>query len=203
MSANKSRSERKEETRQALLAAARRCFDEKGYAETAVGDIAREAGVAHGTFYVHFAGREAIADALLEGFNAELAAKLGPLLATGDAPLEATVRAAARVFLGALEADRALVRFYAARASHGLPAEALATGINPPALEALTGALAARVGARVRARSELAAHALLAAWLRVGLRHALVPGTRRADAEAVLVALTTGAIRALAPDGET
>ena len=36
-----------------LKQAARACFAERGYAATQVGDLARRAGVAHGTFYVH------------------------------------------------------------------------------------------------------------------------------------------------------
>ncbi|MFN7953097.1 MAG: TetR/AcrR family transcriptional regulator [bacterium] len=192
--AGSTRREQKAATRAALLAAARRCFERQGYAGTVVADIAREAGVAHGTFYVHFASREAAADALLEGFNDTLSRELAPLLADVARPLAGIVAEAARLFLGALDDDRALVRFYAERATSGLPAESLATGINPPALAALTSALVARAGADERRHVDLAAHGLLALWLRVGLRYVLVPGTRRAEAEAVLVELTSGAL---------
>ena len=133
------RSEQKAATQRQLLEAARRCFERQGYAGTAIGDIAREAGVAHGTFYVHFESREAVADVLLQGFNDNLSRALVPLLTADHGSLEATVREAAKLFLVALDDDRALVRFYAERAASGLPPDALATGINPPALAALIG----------------------------------------------------------------
>ncbi len=192
------RREQKAATRRALLEAARRCFERQGYAGTVVADIAREAGVAHGTVYVHFTGREAVADALLEDFNDALARELAPLLAVAEQPPDRVIADAARLFLRALDHDRLLVRFYAERAASGFTAETLATGINPPALAALTAALVARAGARAdRPHVDLAAHGLLAFWLRVGLRYVLVPGTRRADAEEVLVELTAGALERL------
>jgi AcrR family transcriptional regulator len=45
-----------------LLVAARQTFQRLGYADTRVTDIARQAGVAHGTFYTYFDSRE---DALM------------------------------------------------------------------------------------------------------------------------------------------
>ncbi|MEP3246616.1 MAG: TetR/AcrR family transcriptional regulator [Sneathiella sp.] len=47
-------SKRKAEKRERLLAAARKLFILRGYHETRPQDIAREADVAHGTFYSHF-----------------------------------------------------------------------------------------------------------------------------------------------------
>ncbi|MCG8491451.1 MAG: TetR/AcrR family transcriptional regulator [Sneathiellales bacterium] len=47
-------SKRKAEKRERLLAAARTLFIQRGYHETRPQDIAREADVAHGTFYSHF-----------------------------------------------------------------------------------------------------------------------------------------------------
>ena len=45
---------RKRESRRKLMAAARKLFVERGYHETRPQDISREAGVGHGTFYLHF-----------------------------------------------------------------------------------------------------------------------------------------------------
>ncbi|PKQ03406.1 MAG: hypothetical protein CVT72_14920 [Alphaproteobacteria bacterium HGW-Alphaproteobacteria-11] len=45
---------RKLESRRKLMAAARKLFVERGYHETRPQDISREAGVGHGTFYLHF-----------------------------------------------------------------------------------------------------------------------------------------------------
>lgn len=45
---------RKLESRRKLMAAARKLFVERGYHETRPQDISKEAGVGHGTFYLHF-----------------------------------------------------------------------------------------------------------------------------------------------------
>lgn len=47
-------SRRKQESRRKLMIAARRLFVERGYHDTRPQDISREAGVGHGTFYLHF-----------------------------------------------------------------------------------------------------------------------------------------------------
>lgn len=47
-----------EETRAQLLKASAKCFAAVGYGRTQVSDVTREAGVAVGTFYVHFTDKE-------------------------------------------------------------------------------------------------------------------------------------------------
>jgi len=47
-----------EETRTQLLRASAKCFAAVGYGRTQVSDVTREAGVAVGTFYVHFTDKE-------------------------------------------------------------------------------------------------------------------------------------------------
>lgn len=47
-------------SRAALLAAARRLFGSKGYANTKIADITQEAGRALGSFYTYFANKEEI-----------------------------------------------------------------------------------------------------------------------------------------------
>lgn len=47
-------------TRQRLLTSARRAFERKGYLNTRVADIAKGAGVAHGTFYKYFESKDDI-----------------------------------------------------------------------------------------------------------------------------------------------
>ncbi|MBX6376949.1 MAG: TetR/AcrR family transcriptional regulator [Clostridia bacterium] len=58
----------KAERQQALLAAARRVFARKGYHGATVRDIAEEAGVATGTFYLYFRNKEASFLALIDEF---------------------------------------------------------------------------------------------------------------------------------------
>jgi len=188
MSVNR-RALQKLETRTVLLDAARDCFESKGWAKTVVSDIAGAAGVAHGTFYVHFRDKDAVADALLAEFNARLAARVSAAVERAD-DLPARVRAAARSFLAALAAERAFVRWYAERLAQGVASDALIAGINPEARALLDGWLE-HEGVGEAHRAALVP-GLLALWIRVGVH----PGSARA-AEDVLVAATLGAIGAL------
>jgi AcrR family transcriptional regulator len=65
---------RKAESRQRLLAAARRLFIERGYHATRPQDIARAADVGHGTFYLHFADKRECFLAFAETASVELSA---------------------------------------------------------------------------------------------------------------------------------
>lgn len=65
-----------------LLGAATRLFVERGVDATSVADIAREAGVAKGTFYLYFESR----DELLAGLRERLAAEANARLAIVDVP---------------------------------------------------------------------------------------------------------------------
>jgi AcrR family transcriptional regulator len=67
-------SKRKEEKRNRLLEAARKLFVNKGYHETRPQDIAREADVAHGTFYSHFTDKREIFLAFASSAQEDLAA---------------------------------------------------------------------------------------------------------------------------------
>lgn len=51
---------RGERTRAALVDAARRVFEDKGYVQARISDIADAAGVAHGSFYTYFESKEAV-----------------------------------------------------------------------------------------------------------------------------------------------
>jgi AcrR family transcriptional regulator len=54
-----------DDTRARLFAAAAKLFATRGYHETTVDQIAREAGVAKGTFFVHFATKDAVISELV------------------------------------------------------------------------------------------------------------------------------------------
>jgi AcrR family transcriptional regulator len=88
-------------TRAALLAGARTVFERDGYVHARIADIARAAGVAHGSFYSHFSSKEEIFTAM----HAEIAEEMlhpapVPHGADGDdLDLEAALEAANRHYL--------------------------------------------------------------------------------------------------------
>ncbi|MCC6524300.1 MAG: TetR/AcrR family transcriptional regulator [Polyangiaceae bacterium] len=190
------RQEAKAATRRAVREAAEQAFAERGYDRTSIADIARAAGVATGTFYVHFPSKEALLDELLGAFNAELAERVGQALGKKGTE-HARVLAAAEAVLGACEAHRAFVSAYLERSRVGLEASALRDGINPPAY-GLVRAAVASLGVGGEAL-ELATHGLLALWLRVALQHVFRGAQPRAATAGVLADMTVGAVRALTP----
>lgn len=188
------RQEAKAATRRALLEAAQRAFAERGFAATSVADIARRAGVATGTFYVHFPSKDAALDELFTAFNAALAQRLAALLAARGR-LDDRVLAVAEAFLAECEAHRALLAAYLERSVGHLDPASLRDGVNPPAFALLRGALAQM---SVPARDlDLATHGLLALWMRVALQRLHQEKLTRAEAARVLARMTLGAVRAL------
>ena len=69
------RKEQKQNTRERLLAAAARCFAEKGYSGCSIADIAQRAYIAQGTMYAHFRSKEELFKAMIEGEHAQGAEK--------------------------------------------------------------------------------------------------------------------------------
>lgn len=84
---------RKAETRRRLLEATRRLFAKRGYHATRPQDIAREADVGTGTFYVHFADKREAFLAFTEQASAELADRVHASLLPG-ASFQARLRSA-------------------------------------------------------------------------------------------------------------
>lgn len=73
------RSERKRETRARLIQCAYRLFVDRGITRTRTVDIARSAGIAHGTVFVHFPTREALILAVVEEYGIRSVARLREL----------------------------------------------------------------------------------------------------------------------------
>src|SRR5256884_3941220 len=57
---------RGEATRGQLISIARRLFAERGYEDTSIEAVLREAGVSRGSLYHHFPGKEALFEAVAE-----------------------------------------------------------------------------------------------------------------------------------------
>ena len=64
------RKEQKNITRKNLKDCAIKLMMQRGFDETQIHDICKEANVAQGTFYVHFKNKEEILNELIEDFNA-------------------------------------------------------------------------------------------------------------------------------------
>src|SRR5690348_2591853 len=80
----RTQAERAADTREALIAAARPLFAEHGFADVALETIVRTAGVTRGALYHHFADKTELFAAVFERVEAEVAARMGEELATGD-----------------------------------------------------------------------------------------------------------------------
>lgn len=75
-------------SRAALLAAARRLFASKGYANTKIADITQEAGRALGTFYTYFSNKEEVLEQLAKDFKDEIDARVTQLDLSHGEPYE-------------------------------------------------------------------------------------------------------------------
>jgi AcrR family transcriptional regulator len=80
---------RADETRKRLISAAADLFKRKGYHQTWVEDIVREAGVAKGTFFCHFATKDAIAGELIAIQVANAQKARARALESGGTPIDA------------------------------------------------------------------------------------------------------------------
>jgi AcrR family transcriptional regulator len=195
------RGKQKAATRLAILTAARGCFGRLGVAGASIQDITRQAGVAQGTFYVHFASKEQVAETLLGDFNQELAAKLtaawDPAVANDP---RAYLTAVATAFLDHWREHHEFVRIYAEHAGSGLDLHQLRDGINPPMRELSTRVLSVLAAARghTHAPVELVAQGLLSMWLRIGLQCVLGDANPETTRD-LLVEMSLGAVNAVLP----
>ncbi|HEY5814858.1 MAG TPA: helix-turn-helix domain-containing protein [Solirubrobacterales bacterium] len=100
--AARTQAERSETTRNALVAAARELFAERGYAGVGTEEIVRAAGVTRGALYHHFDGKRELFAAVYEQIEIELAQRIATgALESGAAEPLAAMRAGAEMFLQA------------------------------------------------------------------------------------------------------
>lgn len=188
----------------ALVAAALLCFDRDGYATTSIGAITREAGVAHGTFYVHFKSKDALLDRLLAEFNAGLVERLAPVWSEpGLAPLPDQIRASADAFLGYWTERRSFVEIFSQKVAEGITLTELQQGFSEPVIGLLSmhlQHLAQELGAPLP-HAELVVQSVLAMWARVGLHHLADEGIERGEAVDLLTRMTLGLFRGVLPAG--
>ena len=98
-----------EDRRRQLLDAAVRVFARKGYHDSRVGDIAEEAGVAHGLLYHYFESKEALLEAVFRDTWSQIVESIREIEARGE-PATEQLRRVAALFLRAWARDPDLVR---------------------------------------------------------------------------------------------
>jgi AcrR family transcriptional regulator len=100
----KTQAERREETREQVLAAAARVFAKRGFHATSLEAIAEEAGFSRGAVYYNFADKEELFLELLDRRCAERAQDLRAVFADEEDDVEATSRQAQLAAQRALDA---------------------------------------------------------------------------------------------------
>jgi len=106
---------RSEETRAKILAVAEGLFAQKGYDATGVADICTAATVSKGAFYHHFPAKQAVFQALLEGWLAQLDAQMQTAFARSvDVPSGLTAMAGETgpIFAGANSRSLIFLEFW-------------------------------------------------------------------------------------------
>lgn len=90
-SRRRTQAERTEATREALIAAARRLFTERGYEGVGTEEIVRAAGVSRGALYHHFGDKASLLDAVYMRIEAESTERVARVVLGSElhSPLEA------------------------------------------------------------------------------------------------------------------
>jgi AcrR family transcriptional regulator len=95
-------------TRRALVQAARRVFERDGFLDARITDITADAGVASGSFYTYFTGKEDAFAAVMEEVNEEMLHPRMHEFADRDDPV-AVIEAANRAYLVAYRRNARLM----------------------------------------------------------------------------------------------
>ncbi|HEY2437926.1 MAG TPA: helix-turn-helix domain-containing protein [Solirubrobacteraceae bacterium] len=95
-------SERVEETREALISAARELFGQRGFGAVGTEEIVRRAGLTRGALYHHFASKENLFRAVYEAVERDLVERIAATALAASDPVQA-LRAGARAFLDSCE----------------------------------------------------------------------------------------------------
>lgn len=101
----RSRPEMIAETRAKLIAAARKAFGEKGYAEASMDDFTAEAGLTRGALYHHFGDKKGLLEAVVLEIDAEMARRLAVISAAAPSRWEGLVQENVGYVRMALEPD--------------------------------------------------------------------------------------------------
>jgi AcrR family transcriptional regulator len=94
--------DRTEATRRDLIAAARKLFTERSYAETSTPEIVAAAGVTRGALYHHFADKQALFQAVVEQEAADVAAEIEAAFGPDDLSPRAALEAGSDAYFAAM-----------------------------------------------------------------------------------------------------
>ena len=92
-------------TRNKLIAAGRKAFAEKGYAETAMEDLTADAELTRGALYHHFGGKKGLLEAVIAQIDEESAARLRAVVEQAASPWEGFVEESVEWIKLALEPE--------------------------------------------------------------------------------------------------
>jgi AcrR family transcriptional regulator len=100
MNVRRTQAERTEATREALIAAARRLFTERGYEDVGTEEVVRAAGVTRGALYHHFGDKASLLRAVYERVEAESTERVARVVLGSElhSPLDA-MKAGIEAFL--------------------------------------------------------------------------------------------------------
>ncbi|MGH6999182.1 MAG: TetR/AcrR family transcriptional regulator, partial [Phenylobacterium sp.] len=87
----RSRPEMIAETRAKLIAAGRKAFGERGYADASMDDFTAEAGLTRGALYHHFGDKKGLLEAVVRQIDAEMAERLKAISVAAATPWEGFV----------------------------------------------------------------------------------------------------------------
>ena len=96
-----------ERTRAQIMIAACHVLDRTAPQDVTIGAICKQAGIAHGTFYIYFPDRDALLADLLLGFVAHLQ---GRMLSASHGKPHDRIRAATRAYAAMFEQNKGLMR---------------------------------------------------------------------------------------------
>ncbi len=106
MQARRSNSDRSQETREALIAAARVLFCEKGFGGTGTPELAERAGLTRGALYHHYKDKLAVFQAVVEAEAAEVAREIEENTVEAETPVQALLQGAKAYFRAMQQAGR-------------------------------------------------------------------------------------------------
>lgn len=108
---NGPRSRKGAQTRARLLEASKEIFEEDGFLEARISDIAERAGLSHGSFYHYFDSKEEIFREVAEAVEEELSAPLGSVIldSTSPATPQERIREAIRRHLESYRREAAIM----------------------------------------------------------------------------------------------